>query len=189
MKPYIITYHWKPGLQDRLRAFFNLVPQIKNWVILNECSFIVTSVADESFLANRIREKFSGVMFIVAEINRSANGWEPQEIWKHISTPFSSGIWPDEPPLSLGISATPPPLQKAVWQKGKLIEGFSADTWRWDAKGQVMKFSEHGNRNSEHGWEIEYIIPLDKGGTHALENLIPLNWKTNQAKGSEILAP
>ena len=40
----------------------------------------------------------------------------------------------------------------AVWQEGKPIEGYDADTWRHDRCGQVMKYQDYGNTTSKHGW-------------------------------------
>jgi 5-methylcytosine-specific restriction endonuclease McrA len=78
-------------------------------------------------------------------------------------------------------------LKQAVWQKGKPIQqgdkSWDSSEWRWDICGTVMRYSEHGNRDSEHGWEIDHIIPNSKGGTDGLDNYQPLNWKNNSAKG------
>ena len=78
--------------------------------------------------------------------------------------------------------------KRAVWDKGMPCKDdngntFDTSVWRWDLCGKVMKYSEHGNRNSKHGWEIDNIIPSSKGGTDDLNNLQPLNWKNNAAKG------
>jgi 5-methylcytosine-specific restriction endonuclease McrA len=79
--------------------------------------------------------------------------------------------------------------KRDVWVKGKRIDrdakgkSFDPNVWRWDKCGAVMHYSEHGNRNSEHGWEIDHIIPTSKGGRDVLTNLQPLNWKNNAKKG------
>ena len=52
----------------------------------------------------------------------------------------------------------------AVWKKGKPIDDYDADTWRRDMCGKPMKFSEYGNTNSEHGWEVDHIKPVANGG-------------------------
>ena len=76
--------------------------------------------------------------------------------------------------------------KRLVWSKGRIIPNFSPELWRWDKCGKVMKYSEHGNRNSEHGWEIDHINPLANGGTDHLDNLQPLNWSSNAEKGDSL---
>lgn len=74
-------------------------------------------------------------------------------------------------------------LLSSVWWKGTPIPDFDSKVWMRDKCGAVMKWSEHGNRNSEHGWEIDHIRPQAAGGSDDLSNLQPLNWKNNAAKG------
>lgn len=71
----------------------------------------------------------------------------------------------------------------AVWNKGRTIPNYDQNTWRYDTCGNPMKYSEHGNTNSDHGWEIDHIHPVSKGGTDALNNLQPLQWDNNRRKG------
>ena len=76
----------------------------------------------------------------------------------------------------------------AVWAKGQPITtgNFPPEIWRWDRCGLVMKYSEHGNRHSEHGWEVDHINPVDNNGDDNLTNLQPLNWKNNADKSNKL---
>ncbi len=71
----------------------------------------------------------------------------------------------------------------AVWKKGRAIPNYNDTEWRHDLCGQPMKFSEYGNVNSTHGWEVDHIKPVSKGGTDDLANLQPLQWDNNRKKG------
>lgn len=71
----------------------------------------------------------------------------------------------------------------AVWRKGRTIDGYDPNTWRYDRCGQPMKYGEHGNTDSKHGWEVDHIKPASKGGTDDLSNLQPLQWDNNRRKG------
>jgi hypothetical protein len=73
-----------------------------------------------------------------------------------------------------------------VWQKGTVMPKFSPDEWRWDVYGKVMKWADHGNRRSSVGWEVDHINPVSNEGDDHLDNLQPLYWKDNEAKGDKI---
>ncbi len=77
----------------------------------------------------------------------------------------------------------PDALKLQVWEKGAPISGYDAAIWRRDACGHPMKYTEHGNADSEHGWEIDHIIPSSRGGADTIDNLQPLYWKNNRNKG------
>ena len=72
-----------------------------------------------------------------------------------------------------------------VWEKGRTIRNYDPEIWRFDVCGSVMKRSEYGNTDSDHGWEIDHIRPVAKGGTDDLRNLQPLYWKTNREKADQ----
>lgn len=81
------------------------------------------------------------------------------------------------------FSNTDETSKQVVWQKGHEIPTFDPNVWRHDICGAVMKYEEHGNTNSQHGWEIDHIYPTALGGQTKLDNLQPLNWRNNRAKG------
>lgn len=75
--------------------------------------------------------------------------------------------------------------KKLVWNKGRKIDGYDSDMWRYDICGNVMKYIDHGDTNSKHGWEIDHIKPVSKGGGNELDNLQPLQWENNRSKGDK----
>ncbi len=67
----------------------------------------------------------------------------------------------------------------SVWQKGKEIPDYSPDMWRQDDYGNVIRFTDYGDRNSEYGWEIDHIVRVSDGGSDTLSNVRPLHWRAN----------
>lgn len=76
---------------------------------------------------------------------------------------------------------------QAVWEKGNVVYGYDPDLWRKDQCGAWMGRSYYGNRNSEYGWEIDHIKPVSRGGSDALTNLRPLQWKNNVSRQDDRL--
>jgi len=70
----------------------------------------------------------------------------------------------------------------AVWNKGRIIDGYDPNQWRRDICGNVLRYEDHG-KTTKYGWEIDHIVPASKGGTNYLSNLQPLYWSTNRSKG------
>ena len=77
--------------------------------------------------------------------------------------------------------------KRSVFNKGKVVvqkgKTFDSGVWRYDMCGHTMKYSDHGNTNSKFGWEIDHIKPSSKSGSDSINNLQPLYWENNRAKG------
>ena len=88
-------------------------------------------------------------------------------------------------PYTYPFADAPEQIKKIVWAKGTAIPDYNADLWRRDICGHAMKFTDHGDTNSEYGWEIDHIKPTSLGGTDDLSNLQPLYWENNRKKGDQ----
>jgi hypothetical protein len=72
-------------------------------------------------------------------------------------------------------------IVQAVWEKGHRDSENDAGVWRKDDCGAWIRRSDHGDRNSSFGWEIDHVNP--NGGSN-IPNLRPLQWENNVAKGA-----
>ena len=64
-------------------------------------------------------------------------------------------------------------LNHSIWAKGTPIPGYDPGTWRRDAYGNNMKYSDFGNRASQFGWERDHVVALALGGTDTVDNMRP----------------
>lgn len=71
---------------------------------------------------------------------------------------------------------------QVVWNKGVPLPGYDPNEWRRDAFGNAMYRHAYGE-TSQHGWEVDHILPVAKGGRDDLWNLQPLHWEANRRKG------
>ena len=90
--------------------------------------------------------------------------------------------------MSLGGASIPQTLtleqKKAhVWSMCRTIPGYDPSIWRMDCNDAVIRWSDHGNRQSDYGWEVDHIIPVVVGGGDHAMNLRALHWRTNATAG------
>ena len=87
-------------------------------------------------------------------------------------------FWPME--VEFQVSFTPSLLAQ-VWQKGKIAPNNDPAVWRQDECGAWINWASYGNRESPWGWEVHHLVPLSRGGSDAVSNLIPLHYANNLA--------
>lgn len=71
-----------------------------------------------------------------------------------------------------------------IWAKAEIFAGNDPVFWRKDVCGAWIFRGDYKNRDSEYGWVIGRIKPLDKGGSDDFSNLYPLHW-ANTTRDSE----
>lgn len=79
------------------------------------------------------------------------------------------------------MDLTDPDTIQAVWEKGKIVPRYDPDKWRKDACDAWMSRDQYGNRDSNLGWEIDHIDA--DPDNNDIDNLQPLQWENNVAKG------
>jgi hypothetical protein len=70
-----------------------------------------------------------------------------------------------------------------IWRKAITVLGLDPVEWRQDEFGNLIRFSEYGDRTSPHGWEKDPIKAVALGGTDDLDNVRPLHFRTNASLG------
>lgn len=70
-----------------------------------------------------------------------------------------------------------------IFSKGVIIRGKNPNLYRLDKFGAEIYFYSYG-RTSPKGWEVDHSKSVKRGGTNHLNNLQPLQWHNNRAKGA-----
>ncbi len=73
-------------------------------------------------------------------------------------------------------------LIELVWLKAFVVPGRDSGFLRKDICGAWIRRDQHGNRDSEYGWEIDHIRAVANGGSDSILNLRPLHWQNNARK-------
>jgi hypothetical protein len=87
------------------------------------------------------------------------------------------------------MTDTTPPIENFltrlfVWGHADFIPDRDAQVWRSDAYGNVMRFGDYGDRQSQFGWELDHWpVPASLGGTDNVTNLRALHWSANARHG------
>jgi hypothetical protein len=74
-------------------------------------------------------------------------------------------------------------IQK-VWGKGIVDQNNPKEVWRKDCCDAWIARKHYGNRQSQYGWEIDYIKSPSEGGGDEPSNLRPLHWQNYVGKQS-----
>ena len=77
-------------------------------------------------------------------------------------------------------------IKRLVWNKENQIPGRNPLLYRQDCNGDEIHWISYGIRDSDFGWEIHHVVPLSDGGPDTLDNMIPLQWRTNASFGGSL---
>lgn len=85
----------------------------------------------------------------------------------------------DAKPVEIQIS--PDDIWK-IWSKGEIFAGNDPVFWRRDLCGAWIFRSHYNRKDSEYGWIIDRINPLEDDNTDPVSNWRPVQWKNTVRK-------
>ena len=71
-------------------------------------------------------------------------------------------------------------LKRAAWARTSPVSSANAWDIRKDCLGNLVRYTDFGNRHSPFGWELDYVGSTDP------DNLQAMNWKAVAARSSNI---
>ena len=77
-------------------------------------------------------------------------------------------------------------ILKEIFSRGEVVEDMREELWRRDTSGLLMYYPNYGDAKSSFGWVVDHIIPVIHGGGDRIDNLQPLNIRTNKKKGESL---
>lgn len=105
MKVFGINFSQTQLHRDAFLAALNTMPEIRNWLTLNETMVLVVTEVDSIKLSDMIYQRFPTLTFIVFEADpMTTNGRQTANVWEFINNPKESGYWNNPQPMQgLGI--------------------------------------------------------------------------------------
>ena len=81
-------------------------------------------------------------------------------------------------------------LKRAAWSRTSPVSQTQLNAWefRKDCLGNLVRFSDFGNRHSPFGWELDFVVPKSLGGSSDPDNLQALHWRATAARGENVPA-
>ena len=79
-------------------------------------------------------------------------------------------------------------LKRAAWARTSPVSSANAWDIRKDCLGNLVRYTDFGNRHSPFGWELDFILSRALGGATGPENLQALHWKAGAARSDTLPA-
>ena len=79
-------------------------------------------------------------------------------------------------------------LKRHAWSSAGTATGLSAERWRVDAFGNLMRRGSYGTKGA-YGWTVDLTIPIECGGELKLRNIRAIHNSTHRAGDAQMPRP